>query len=121
MKNDIIDGLTHLMMERSMVWELNHTFMTLVPKIQGVEHMDEFQPISCVNTFYKIHAKMLGDRLAEVVTLLQSKNHATFVSGRLTRDQFKLGKDMVNGFNRKATPKWFCMSVVLKKAFDNIS
>lgn len=32
-------------------------------------------------------------------------------------DHFKF----VNGFNRKATPRWFCMSVDLKKAFDMVS
>lgn len=67
-KDDLLDGL-------------NHTFITLVPKVAGADSMEQFRPISCVNSLYKIHAKILADRLAEVVPDLISGNQAAFVGG----------------------------------------
>lgn len=63
-KKDRTTAMTHLYLGRSMVRELNHTFITLVPKIQEVERMENFRPIFYVNTLYKIHTKLLADRLA---------------------------------------------------------
>lgn len=65
-----------------MVWELNNTFVTLVPKTKGAEELDEFCPISCVNTLYKIHSKLMTDRMTEVVSNLVSGNQAAFLAGK---------------------------------------
>lgn len=48
MKADIMVGLMHLVLGRTMVRELNNTFITLIPKIKGVERMEDFRPVSCV-------------------------------------------------------------------------
>lgn len=54
----------------------------------------------------------------EMTLDLLSNNQAVFVIERLNCYQFKLVKEMIKGFNQEATPRCFCMSVDLKKAFD---
>lgn len=57
LKDDIVVGLTHLFLGRSMLREINHTFITLVPKVVGAKSMSKFMSISYVNSLYKIQAK----------------------------------------------------------------
>lgn len=104
-----------------MVREVNHTFITLVPKLQGTERIEDFCPISCINSLYKIHAKLIVDILGEVVPSLTYGNQATFTSSRFIGEQIKLAREMTNGFNCKSTPCRFCMTIDLCKAFDTIS
>lgn len=104
-----------------MVRELNHTFITLVSKIAGVPSMDESQSISCVNTLYKIHAKIIGSRMGEVVPNLLLGNQVAFIVGRLIGEKFKLAKEMNDKFGCKSTPRWFCMLIDFCKAFDTLA
>lgn len=101
--------------------QLNHTFITLVLKDVGAEMMGQFHPISCINSLYKIHAKIIVDQLAMVVPNLISGNQAAFMGERHIEEQFKLAKEMTRSFGQKSTPRRFCMTVDLRKAFDTLS
>jgi len=46
-----------------MLMEVNHTFVTLVPKSANAALFGNFRPISCCNTLYKLISKILADRL----------------------------------------------------------
>lgn len=81
-KSEVTDALAHLFVGRSMVRQLNHTFLTLISKIQGAERMEEFCPISVINTLYKIHAKLIAGKLAVITLDIISNNQATFVASR---------------------------------------
>lgn len=88
-----------------MVREMNSsTFITLVPKLPGAENLKDFRPISCANTIYKLHAEILVDRLAVVVSDLLSANQGAFTKGRQIADQFHLAREMIHGYGRKSTP-----------------
>lgn len=119
-KFNLVAGLTHLFLGRSMVREVNRTFITLISKMKGVEQMEEFRSISCVGAIYKLHAKLLTGRLSIVSLFLISPAQAVFVEGRQLSNHYKLAWEMVNGFGRKATPRCFCLSIDLRKAFDTV-
>lgn len=82
MKSEVLASLTHLFMGRSMVREMNYTFITLIPKVEGEENMQNFWPIACVNTLYKLHSEILVGHLAKVMPYLLSNNQAAITSGR---------------------------------------
>ena len=42
---------------------INHTFITLIPKTKNPQPVNDFQPISLCNVFYKIFSKVLANRL----------------------------------------------------------
>ena len=46
---------------------LNATFIALVPKKNGASNIRDFRPISLVGSVYKILAKVLANRLKEVL------------------------------------------------------
>jgi len=43
--------------------EVNHTFVTLVPKSSNASLSSDFRPISCCDTLYKLISKVLSNRL----------------------------------------------------------
>ena len=47
--------------------EVNHTFITLIPKVENPETTAQFRPISLCNTLYKILAKILVNRIQPVL------------------------------------------------------
>lgn len=45
---------------------LNFTFLTLIPKCEGVDRLSHFWPIALCNVFYKIISKLIANRLKKM-------------------------------------------------------
>lgn len=50
----------------------NATTLVLIPKVPNAETMTDFRPISCLNTVYKVIAKLLTNRLVKVISKMIS-------------------------------------------------
>ena len=46
---------------------LNHTFITLIPKVKNPKLISKFHPISFCNVLYKIFSKVLANRLKKIL------------------------------------------------------
>jgi hypothetical protein len=57
---------------------LNTTFITLIPKKEGAEHVGDFRPISLIHSFAKLITKILANRLADRLDKLVSNNQGAF-------------------------------------------
>lgn len=62
---------------------INSTTLALIPKFSNPNSMADFRPISCCNTFYKCIAKILSNRLKDVLPLLLIK-HSLLLLGAET-------------------------------------
>ena len=65
---------------------LNAIFIALIPKKNGASNIRDFRPISLVGSVYKILAKVLANRLKEVLDQLISESQNSFVGGRQILD-----------------------------------
>ena len=61
---------------------LNHTLITLVPKVEDPKHMHLFRPISLCCTVYKIISKIIVGKIRPLLGKWTSPNQVSFVSGR---------------------------------------
>ena len=50
----------------------NATFLTLIPKCEGVDSLNKFKPISLCNVIYKIITKAIANRLKPLLPSLIS-------------------------------------------------
>ena len=61
---------------RSILRSINHTFITLIPKVQNLERVSDFRPISLCNVIYKIISKAIANRLKPLINSIISNEMA---------------------------------------------
>jgi hypothetical protein len=61
---------------------INSTFIALIPKVTSPQRLNDFRPISLVGCIYKVLAKVLANRLREVVGSVVSESQSAFVKGK---------------------------------------
>ena len=69
---------------RSLEFErsLNASFLSLIPKKNNALSIKDFQPISLVDSVYKLLSKVLADKLRMVLDKLILESQNSFVSSR---------------------------------------
>lgn len=92
----------------------------LIPKVTNASATTDFRPISCLNTLYKVVAKLIANRLQEILPRVISQSQSAFIPGRLLAENILLATDIVNGYNTAASTPRAMLKVDLRKAFDSI-
>ena len=57
----------------SILRSINHTFITLIPKVQNPERVSNFRPISLCNVIYKIISKAIANHLKPLLNSIISE------------------------------------------------
>lgn len=119
-KCNVIDAVTSFFRDGKLLKQVNHTFLTLIPKKHDAGSLSDYRPISCCNVIYKIIAKILSNRLKVVVGELISKNQHAFLNNRQIGDCSLLGHEIIRDFN-KSHGQRACIKIDLQKAFDSVN
>ncbi|KAL9292824.1 putative RNA-directed DNA polymerase [Arabidopsis thaliana] len=82
--------------------------------------MTDFRPISCLNTLYKVIAKLLTSRLKKLLNEVISPAQSAFLPGRLLSENVLLATEIVHGYNTKNISSRGMLKVDLRKAFDSV-
>ncbi|KAJ6795099.1 Uncharacterized protein M6B38_227070 [Iris pallida] len=100
--------------------ELNHTFLTLVPKKEGATSLADFRPIACCNYLYKIITHLMCRRMEDAMQGLVSRNQAAFIKGRSIAEHSLLAHELIREFHKPGGMK-ACVKLDLRKAYDTIN
>ena len=76
---NVTEAALYLLNGGSWLNQASNTFISLIPKNECADKLDQFRPISLCNSFYKIIAKVLANRLQQVMPKLISPNQAAFI------------------------------------------
>ena len=78
----VIDVVQSFFREGWLLKQMNHTFITLIPKKQGACNFNHSRPISLCNFYYKIISKILVLRLRLLLAKLIDPSQAAFIPDR---------------------------------------
>jgi hypothetical protein len=98
---------------------LNSTFIALIPKVESPQRLNDFRPISLVGSLYKILAKILANRLREVIGSVISESQTTFVKDRQILDGILIANEVVDEA-RKSKKELLLFKVDFEKAYDSV-
>ena len=104
---------------RCQMERLNKVHIVLLPKTPGAEMIGEFCPIALSNSIYLIIAKVLTNRLREVMDSLISPLQSAFIPGRQMIDSIVTAEEIVAAWRRSSTSS-FLWKVDFAKAYDSI-
>lgn len=65
---------------------INVSYITLIPKVNNPETVNDFRPISLLNCSIKLLTKILANRLQQVIIQLLHHNQYGFIKGRTIQD-----------------------------------
>jgi hypothetical protein len=82
LKEDIMRFITEFHRNGKLSKGINSTFIALIPKVDNPQKLNDFRPISLVGSLYKILAKVLANRLRQVVGSVVSEVQSAFVKER---------------------------------------
>lgn len=98
----------------------NATTLVLIPKFSNASRTTDFRPISCLNTMYKVIAKLLSSRLQKLLSHVISSSQSAFLPGCLLSENVLLATEIVHGYNRRNIEPRGLLKVDLRKAFDSV-
>ena len=100
---------------------LNETLISLIPKTQSPESLNNYKPISLCNTIYKVITKIIVGRIRPLLDKLISPVQAAFVPGRRGLDNIIIAQELIHSLDKKKGKGGFMtIKVDLAKAYDRI-
>lgn len=99
---------------------INNTFISLIPKIDSPQRLNDFRPISLVGSIYKILSKVLANRLKTVLGKVISDSQTAFVQNRQILDGILIANEVVDEARKEKT-ELMLFKVDFEKAYDSVN
>ena len=121
--DDVSKTILSYLNSASIPHPLNHTFITLIPKIKNPIAMFDYCPISLCNVLYKIFSKVLVNRLKTILPSIITQHQSAFTKHRLVSDNILVAFETLHSMNTHKSQKSGYMAVKLdmSKAYDRVS
>lgn len=84
--HDITEYTLNILNNNGNVNDINHTYISLIPKVNSPNHPSEFRPISLCNVILKIITKTLANRIKLILPNIIKDYQSAFLPGRLITD-----------------------------------
>ncbi|GJV13663.1 protein LAZ1, partial [Tanacetum coccineum] len=117
---EIIIAVRDFFTNGKLLKELNHTIISLIPKVSTPAKINDYRPIYCCNVLFKCVSKIIANLIKEDLGDLISINQSAFVSGRRISDNILLTKERMQNYHRKRGPPRCVFKVDIRKAYDTV-
>ena len=85
-KKDVVKAVQDFFLSGCMLKSINHTIISLIPKILNPTSLKNYRPISLCSVLCQIISKILANRLKPVLDKCISKNQSAFIPDRQILD-----------------------------------
>ena len=114
-QTDVSMDVTHAVLSClnscSILKSINHTFITLIPKVKNLEKVSNFRPISFCNVIYKIISKLIANRLKPVLNSIISETQSAFIADRLITNNILITFESLHHMKNNCTRKKVFMAI----------
>lgn len=102
--------------------ELNHTFVTLIPKVKSPECISEVRPISLCNVIYKLVSKVLANRMKQLLPFLVSKNQSALQAGKVATNNILKAFEAFYYMKHRQSgiASFMALKLDMSKAYDRV-
>ncbi|XP_071740858.1 uncharacterized protein [Rutidosis leptorrhynchoides] len=100
--------------------ELNHTIISLLPKVTTPNRVTDYRPISCCNVLYKFISKIITNRIKGCLDDIVSSNQSAFNPGRRITDNILLTQDLMKNYHLSYGPPRCAFKIDIQKAYDTV-
>ena len=116
--NAVLDCLNNCKIPR----EINHTNITLIPKVKSPKSITKFRPISLCNVIYKLVSKVLANRLKTVLPFIISENQSAFQAGKIITDNVLMAFETLHYMKHHQNGKsgFMALKLDMSKAYDRL-
>ena len=94
-----MSGIRDFLCLGQLLKEFNHSFITLISKVVNPEAANHYCPSSLYDTFYKIIARILVNRMLPSLEHIVQSTQSAFVLHRAIRDNILLAYEVMNKFH----------------------
>ncbi|CAJ2644025.1 unnamed protein product [Trifolium pratense] len=119
LRGDVMRYLSDFHRNGRLTKGINATFIALIPKTDSPQRLNDFRPISLVGSLYKILAKVLANRLRQVIGSVISESQTAFVKNRQILDGILIANEIVDEA-RKSSKDLMLFKVDFEKAYDSV-
>ncbi|KAE8661369.1 putative ATP binding protein [Hibiscus syriacus] len=119
MKDDVMLSFIDFFVGKEWDSEVNHSFISLIPKKANPEGLEDFRTISLVGGLYKILSKVLARRLSLCINDIMSPSQFAFIPGRNILDCSFIANECID-FWRKKGLKGVVFKVDFKRTYDSV-
>ena len=117
---DFIEAVLFFFQSGRLLKEINHTALSLIPKVANPSGMGDYRPIACCNVLYKCISKILANRIKAVLPDLINESQSAFIPGRTISDNVLLAQELVHNYHRKNLSPRSSIRVDFFKAYDTV-
>jgi len=106
----------------SLLKSLNHTYITLIPKVPSPNEVSHFQPINLCNVIYKVISKLMVNKLIPLMDNLITPFQNAFIQGRSITNNFLIAHEIFDSLGKKKGRKncFGALKIDMSKAYDKV-
>ena len=120
---DITQSVLSFLNSASLSQHLNHTFITLIPKVNKLELVFEFRPISLCNVLYKIFSKVLANRLKRILPkIITTEHQSAFTKNHLISNNIMVAFKTLHSMQHHNSVKdgFMALKLDMSKVYDKV-